>query len=144
MNTLVDDSAVTNGLEAFLVSRFGDLEIGDTDAPDVAEMPFTEITQLADGRDPSGGDHQPLSVRWLKFQLLTVAQNREAAQLWGHWIMEAIFEMNPVLVGGYVNDIPVDSHAIIDRELTSNLGVVDSGRAKGHLMHVRFGVQRTS
>lgn len=143
---LVDDSQVTSDFITWLglVLVPHEILVGDADAPAMATAPkFVEVTQLPDGEIPSGGWAQPLAVRGLKFQLRAVGATRRQAS----WVMsrvrEAIFEYGPN-GAGYLNTIPVQRHEIIHREMVSDLGYVASGRAGGHLTHVRLRAQRTA
>lgn len=145
MSKLVDDSVATQAFIDWLATILAPHQIlvGDADAPAAATAPrFIEVRQLPDGEIPSGGWAQPLGVRGLKYQLRSVGTARREAQ----WIMararEALFEYHPSGFG-YLNAIPVPKHEIVHREMVSDLGYVDSGRAGGHLTHIRLRTQRT-
>lgn len=150
MSVLVDDGLVTDDLIAWFRTQLDPhgILIGDADSPPEAnegDLPkFLEVRQLPDGEIPTGGWGQPLAVRGLKYQLRAVGATRRQAQ----WVMararEALFEYATPQGTGYATAIPLTKHAVVRREMVSDLGYVASGRSGGHLMHIRLRVQRTT
>lgn len=150
MSKLVDDGIVTDELIAWFTTHLGPLGIlvGDADSPaastdDVAHPKFLEVRQLPDGEIPSGGWGQPLAVRGLKYQLRAVGETRRQAQWVAARAREKLFEYAVPQGTGYMTAMPLPKHAVVHRELVSDLGYVASGRSGGYLLHIRIRVQRT-
>ena len=149
MSTLVDDGLVTDDLITWLGTQLApyDILVGDADSPALAtEGPypkFVEVRQLPDGENPSGGWGQPLAVRGLKYQLRTVGASRRQAQWVAQRVREQLFEYAIPQGTGYLHAIALAKHAVVHREMVSDLGYVASGRAGAYLFHVRLRVQRT-
>lgn len=142
--TTVNARVVTDGLIA-LLEGIPNHQVGDTDAPDVIDgEAFTEVKMLPAGRDDDGNWAEGQAAKYLNYQLLTVSQNRAAAEDYGWKVAERIIASGVGSVG-YKYDIPLeDGHVVAGRSVTSTIGAVDSGRSKGYLAHYRLYVHNTT
>jgi hypothetical protein len=146
--TIVDSGRVTDGLIAALkaftpLATLGVL-VGDGDTPaEAVTARYVSVRQLPDNATPTGGWAQELAVRRMKWALICTGENRAQSDWIATQVMALLYERAQG-GGTFTYAITVDGHAVIHRELVSDLGLVPSGRLMGRQLHIGLLVHRTS
>lgn len=152
--TSVDQSLVTDAVLGVLRAEFEPgILIGDGELPDLAEQPTTR-DQYAQGayavlssiptghRDEGGGWSGDGGMLWIRYQIYVVAGYRDQAERIANAMASRIADRADGQGAGFLVDIPVAGHAIIDRRRAGMIPLDSTGPAvrSGQLVDIRVQV----
>ena len=138
---MIEARKITDGLISFcetaLVGTAAEGMVGDAKAPDGAagEPPYMVVYRVASGYAPIGAIIQPDDMRNVKYQLSAVGANRAQSE----WVLDRVLVRLTDLTSGsgYTYPLTVADHAVIEREVVTDIGIGAEG-AMLSVAHIRL------